>query len=192
MNQIEQPRRKFLQTGVVGFCIALFSGLPKISFAKSTSNNDKGIVVHENEGEHILTGRRKVPMTIKISKTKHGVDNISFSVEDMIPGRKMRIHKHLNNDELIFIHKGEGTLTIDEQTLEVKTGDVVFVPRGVWHGLDNTGKKNLLMVFQYSPAGFEEYFIENGTPLGIPAKERTEEEYAIAEKKYGMVYKEPR
>ena len=25
MNQIEQPRRKFLQTGVVGFCIALFA-----------------------------------------------------------------------------------------------------------------------------------------------------------------------
>jgi hypothetical protein len=48
------------------------------------------------------------------------------------------------------------------------------------------------MVFQYAPAGFEEYFIENGTPVGMPAKERTEEEYAMAEKKYGMVYKEPR
>ena len=35
MNQIEQPRRKFLQTGVVGFCIALFAGLPKISFVSN-------------------------------------------------------------------------------------------------------------------------------------------------------------
>ena len=192
MNLIQQPRRKFLQTGVVGFCTALFAGLPKISFAKSTSNNDKGIVVREAEGIHILTGRRKVPITIKISKAKHGVDGISFCVEDQSPGRKMRIHKHLNNDELIFIHKGEGTLTLDEESIEVKTGDVVFVPRGMWHGLDNTGKENLLMVFQYSPAGFEEYFIENGTPVGMPAKEKTEEEYAITEKKYGMVYKEPR
>jgi len=192
MNLIQQPRRKFLQTGVVGFCTALFAGLPKISFAKSTSNNDKGIVVREAEGIHILTGRRKVPITIKISKTKHGIDGISFCVEDQSPGRKMRIHKHLNNDELIFIHKGEGTLTLGEESIEVKTGDVVFVPRGIWHGLDNTGKENLLMVFQYSPAGFEEYFIENGTPVGMPAKEKTEEEYAITEKKYGMVYKEPR
>ena len=192
MNQIKHPRRKFLQTGIVGFCVALFASIPKISFAKSTSNNDKGIVVHEDEGEHILTGRRKVPMTIKISKTKHGVDNISFSIEDMIPGRKMRIHKHLFNDELIFIHKGEGTLTLDEQTIEVKTGTVIFVPKGVWHGLDNTGKENLLMVFQYSPAGFEEYFIENGTQVGIQAKERTEEEFALTEKKYGMVYKDLR
>src|SRR5258705_7785046 len=101
MNLIQQPRRKFLQTGVAGFCTALFAGLPKISFAKSASNNGKGIVVHEDEGIHILTGRRKVPITIKISKTKHGIDGISFCVEDMTPGRKMRIHKHMNNDELI-------------------------------------------------------------------------------------------
>ena len=53
----------------------------------------------------------------------------------------------------------------------------------IWHGLDNTGKEYLLMVFQYSPAGFEEYFIENGTQPGMLAKERTEEEYAITEKK---------
>jgi Mannose-6-phosphate isomerase len=190
MNHIQQPRRKFLLTGVVGFCTALFASLPKISFAKSASDNGKGIIVREDEGEHILT-RRKVPITVKISKAKHGVDNISFCMEDMTPGRKMRVHKHLNNDELIFIHKGEGTLTLDEETIEVKTGTVIFVPRGTWHELDNTGKENLLMAFQYSPAGFEEYFIENGTPVGMPAKERTAEEYAITEKKYGMVYKDP-
>jgi mannose-6-phosphate isomerase-like protein (cupin superfamily) len=189
MNRIQQPRRKFLQTGIAGFCTAFFAGLPKISFGKPGSPIDKGIVVHENEGTHILT-RRKVPINIKISKSKHGIDGISFCVEDQSPGRKMRIHKHLNNDELIFIHKGEGTLTLDEESIEVKTGDVVFVPRGVWHGLDNSGKENLLMVFQYSPAGFEEYFIENGTLEGAPTKERTEEEYAIAEKKYGMVYRD--
>jgi quercetin dioxygenase-like cupin family protein len=191
MNLLQQPRRKFLYTGIVGFCTALFAGLPKLSFAKTILNNDKGIVVHEDEGIHILTGRRKVPITIKISKAQHSVDGISFCVEDLIPGRKMRVHKHINNDELIFIHKGEGTLTLDEEFIEVKTGDVAFVPRNTWHGLDNTGKENLLMVFQYSPAGFEEYFIENGTLVGMPAKERTEEEYASTEKKYGMVYKEP-
>jgi len=192
MKHIGQHRRKFIQTGVVGFCTALFAGLPKISFAKPASNTAKGIVVRKDEGIHILTGRRKVPITIKISKTKHGVDGISFCVEEQSPGRKMRIHKHLNNDELIFIHKGEGTLTLDEESIEVKTGDVVFVPRGTWHGLDNTGKEDLLMTFQYSPAGFVEYFIENGTLAGMPTKEKTEEEYAITEKKYGMVYKEPR
>jgi mannose-6-phosphate isomerase-like protein (cupin superfamily) len=191
MSQIQQPRRKFLQAGLVGFCTTLFASLPKFGFAKSGSNNtDKGIVVRGDEGIHILTGRRKVPITIKISKAQHNVDNISFCIETMSPGRKMRIHKHLNNDELIFIHKGQGTFTLDEQSIDVKTGDVIFVPRGIWHGLDNTGKDDLQMVFQYTPAGFEEYFIENGTLVGMQTKEKTEEEYAITEKKYGMIYKE--
>lgn len=191
MNDLQQPRRKFLLAGLAGFCTALFANVPKISFARSHNTHDKGIVVREHEGTHLLTGRRKVPMTIKISKVKHGVDGISFCVEEQSPGRKMRIHKHLNNDEMIFIQKGEGTLTLDDQSIQVKTGDVAFVPRGVWHGLDNTGKENLIMIFHYSPAGFEEYFIENGTLEGMPPKEKTEAEYAITEKKYGMVYKEP-
>jgi len=191
MNQTQQPRRKFLLSGVAGLCTAIFANLPKISLAKSNHNNDKGgIIVREEEGIHLLT-RRKVPITIKISKAKHGVEGISFCVEDQTPGRKMRVHKHLNHDELIFIHKGEGTMTLDEQSIPIKTGDVVFVPRGTWHGLDNTGKDNLIMIFQYSPAGFEEYFVENGTLEGMPAKVKTDEEYAMAEKKYGMVYRDP-
>ena len=45
------------------------------------------------------------------------------------------------------------------------------------------------MVFQYSPAGFEQYFIENGTLVGTAPKQRTPEEYAATEEKYGMIYK---
>ena len=145
----------------------------------------------EDEGIHILTGRRKVPMNIKISKAQHGVENISFCTEDIIPGRTLRTHKHLHNDEIIFINNGEGLFTLDEKAIEVKSGAVIFVPRGVWHGLVNTGKENIRMVFQYSPAGSEEYFIENGTRVGTPFIERTAEEFATAEKKYGMVYKQP-
>ncbi len=190
MSNILQPRRKFLQVGLTGLFTAFIAGFPKMIYAKSPSDNRKGIVVNYGEGEHILT-RRGVPITVMLSKKMHGLDNTSFCLEDMIPGRKMRVHKHLNNDEIIFIHKGEGTLTLDEQLIEVKAGAVAFVPRGTWHGLDNTGNENLLMIFQYSPAGFEEYFIENGTAPGMPPKVKTDEEYALTEKKYGMVYKTP-
>lgn len=93
MNPIQQPRRKFLETGIAGFCAALFAGLPKVSLAQSGSDTDKGIVVHEDEGIQILS-RRKVPITVKISKAKHGIDGISFCVEDMSPGRKMRVKKY--------------------------------------------------------------------------------------------------
>ena len=50
----------------------------------------------------------------------------------------------------------------------------------------------MILVWLYSPAGFEEFFIENGTQIGMTAKERTEEEYSQTAEKYGMVYKEAR
>ena len=190
MNKIGQPRRRFLQFGAFGVITAIFSGLSKVSAAETLPDIPKGIIVREAEGIHILTGRRKVPIHIKISRANNGINAISFCTEDMTPGRKMRIHKHLKNDELIFIHKGEGSLTLGDSVYDVKTGDVVFIPRGEWHGLDNTGKNDLQMVFQYTPAGFEQYFIENGTEVGMPAKIKTEEEYAATEKKYGMVYRD--
>ncbi|HEV7782281.1 MAG TPA: cupin domain-containing protein [Chitinophagaceae bacterium] len=189
MNNIQQPRRRFLFTAIAGFCTALVAGLPKISFGKAPSGNEKGFVVHEAEGEHIITGRRKAPMNIKFSKQTHGIDNISFCTEDIVPGGKIRVHKHLNEDEFIFFHKGEGKFTLDDKDFEIKAGTIVFVPKGVWHGLENNGEENIYMVFGYSPFGFEGYFRENGTPAGIPAKERTAEEYAETERKYGIVFK---
>jgi mannose-6-phosphate isomerase-like protein (cupin superfamily) len=188
MNHNQHQRRKFLQTGVMSAIAAFFTSLPKINFAQSIVGNDKGIVIQEDEGTKILTGRRKAPMNIKISKVKTGVTAISFCTEDIVPGRNVRIHKHLYNDEFIFISNGEGIFTLDEQTIAVKTGTVIFVPRGVWHGLENTSKETMRMNFGYTPSGFEEYFIENGNPVGAPPKERSLEEYALAEKKYGMVY----
>lgn len=189
MQHFEEPRRRFLHRVAAGFFTSVFATLPRTTEAKSLPFDRKGFVVMEGEGEHILTGRRKVPITIKISKEAHGEEGVSFCTESMDPGRKMRIHKHLYNEEFIFIHQGEGLFTLDEGIIEVKTGAVAFIPRGSWHGLENTGKGNLIMTFGYSPAGFEGYFRENGTPIGMPAKERTEEEYAITREKYGMVYK---
>lgn len=188
MKDTQQPRRRFLQIGTA-FITALFAGFPKINQAQAISDNSKGVIVREGEGEHIITGRRKAPLTIKFSQEKNGINNISFLTEDIFPERKIPVHKHLYNDELIFIHKGEGIFTLDEQVTEIKSGTVIFVPRGVWHGLENTGKENIVMVFGYSPAGFEAYFRENGTPAGMPAKVRTAEEYAMTEKKYGMIFK---
>ena len=103
MTHFRQPRRAFLQTGIAGFCATILASLPKISFAKPNSSDGKGIVVHEDEGIHILT-RRKVPINVKISKAKDGIDSISFCTEEMIPGRKMRIHKRLNHEMNLFLY----------------------------------------------------------------------------------------
>lgn len=183
-------RRNFLKIGIASFLTAVLSKIPGTATSQTSLEQPKGIVVHAEEGEHILTGRRKAPITIKFSREKNNVDSISFCTEDIVTGRKLRIHKHLYNDEIIFIHKGSGLFTLDEENIEVRTGTVMFIPRGMWHGLENTGSENILMTFGYSPAGFEGFFRDNGTLVGSPPNVRTEEDYAHAREKYGMVYKE--
>jgi mannose-6-phosphate isomerase-like protein (cupin superfamily) len=191
LKNIQHPRRGFLRYGFGGIMAALSLGLLKRSFGKSASDYGKAVVVHEGEGKHIVMGRSKAQMNIKISRADHGIESVSFCTEDIVPGRKIPVHKHLDNDEVIFIQRGAGIITLDEEQIGVQTGSVVFVPRGTWHGLENSGTETIRMVFQYTPAGFEEYFVENGTPVGESPKARAREEYATTEKKYGMIYKEP-
>jgi len=63
------------------------------------------------------------------------------------------------------------------------------VPKGVWHGLQNTGSLNIEMRFAYTPSGFEGYFREVGTPPGQPFVVRTKEEKRIIARKWGMIHK---
>jgi mannose-6-phosphate isomerase-like protein (cupin superfamily) len=188
MFHLQQHRRKLLKSGIFSFLTAMLVKIPNIGFSQTTGNPGKGFIVHAGEGEKILT-RRKAQITLKISREKHGVESMTFCTEEIIQGRKLRVHRHHYHDELIFIHKGMGRFTLGEEEVNVETGSVVFVPKGVWHALENTGKENITMLFSYSPAGFEGYFRENGTALGMPYKIRTEEELKEAREKYGMEYK---
>jgi quercetin dioxygenase-like cupin family protein len=125
---------------------------------------------------------------IKIARTQ-GAQSISFLSESFKPGDRLPVHKHLNEDELIFLHSGSGIFTLGEKQYPISKGAVAVVPRGVWHGLQNTGTENIEMRFVYTPSGFEGFFREVGTPLGQPFVQRTMEERRAIAKKWGMIYK---
>ena len=71
----------------------------------------------------------------------------------------------------------------------IKEGAVALVPKGIWHGLRNTGTENIEMRFAYTPSGFEGFFREVGTPAGQPFVQKTMEERRAIAKKWGMIYK---
>jgi quercetin dioxygenase-like cupin family protein len=178
-------RRQFLGQGSLG----LFSFLlpPSLAFSNETSDFE-GLIVNEQEGETILMRDGTAIVKIKISKIQ-GAQSISFLSESFKPGDTLPVHKHLNEDELIFLHKGSGLFTLGEKQFNISEGAVALVPKGVWHGLQNTGSENIEMRFAYTPSGFEGFFREVGTPIGQPfVKKNMEERKAIA-KKWGMIYK---
>jgi quercetin dioxygenase-like cupin family protein len=99
------------------------------------------------------------------------------------------VHKHLNEAELIFLHKGSGLFTLGEKQYPISEGAVALVPPGTWHGLQNTGNENIEMRFAYTPSGFENFFREVGTPLGQPFVKKSMDERKAIAKKWGMIYK---
>jgi quercetin dioxygenase-like cupin family protein len=135
-----------------------------------------------------VTGAGTARVTIKVAKI-NGSKSVSFLSESFIPGDAINIHKHSNEDELIFIHKGSGILTLDEKEYSVRIGAVALVSKGVWHGLKNNGTENIEMRFAYTPAGFEGYFRELGTPLSQSFIKRTKDEKRIVGLKYGLIRK---
>jgi quercetin dioxygenase-like cupin family protein len=178
-------RRKFIEQSSLGVFSAL--ALPLSAFSNETSTFE-GLVVNEEEGETILLRDGTAIVRIKISKTQ-GALSISFLSESFRPGDALPVHKHLNEDELIFLHKGSGLFTLGENQYSITEGAVAIVPKGVWHGLQNTGNENVEMRIAYTPSGFEGFFREVGTPVGKPFVQRSMEERKEIAKKWGMIYK---
>ena len=178
-------RRQFLQHGSFGFLSSLI--LPLSSFANDTLDFT-GLVINEDEGEAFQMRDGTAIVKIKIAKTQ-GADSMSFLSETFKPGDALPVHKHLNEDELIFLHKGAGLFTLGDKQYQISEGAVALVPKGVWHGLQNTGSENIEMRFGYTPSGFEGFFREVGTPIGQPFIQKTMDERRAIAKKWGMIYK---
>ncbi|HEV8083112.1 MAG TPA: cupin domain-containing protein [Chitinophagaceae bacterium] len=179
-------RRSFLKATSAAVMSSTLISLPQFSFANHANKN--GIVKNADEGETYFV-RENTPITIKVSKKTDNIDSVSICTEEIMPGNGIPIHKHLNEDETFFFHKGNGTFILDDQEFTVTEGSIAFVPRDTWHGLKNTGNELLVFTFGFSPAGFEDFFRQIGTIKGATFKTKTQEEIKLLATKYGMIYK---
>jgi mannose-6-phosphate isomerase-like protein (cupin superfamily) len=46
---------------------------------------------------------------------------------------RAKLHYHQQTDEVYYVIDGQGTMILDEETIELHKGVVVYVPRGVKH-----------------------------------------------------------
>ena len=88
------------------------------------------------------------------------VDQASAGSEDFLlgwtvlpPGARHERHRHPQADEFFVVLAGEGMIYTDADREASKDGDVVFTPRGHWHGFDNTGEEDVVLVWGWSGAG---------------------------------------
>ncbi|MBI5044807.1 MAG: cupin domain-containing protein [Candidatus Levybacteria bacterium] len=77
------------------------------------------------------------------------VNNMSIASGSLESGQIARRHYHVVSEEAYYVVSGEGVAHVGEVSEPIKTGDVVHVPVGVVHGLENvssTDKMHILAI----------------------------------------------
>ena len=69
------------------------------------------------------------------------------------PGARHERHRHHNCDEFFIVIKGRGHTYSDLGEEPSVEGDVVYSPRGCWHGFNNTSDQDVVLVWGWMGAG---------------------------------------
>ncbi len=133
----------------------------------------------------IKIGQLEINFLLESSQTSGQIAMFEFSVP---VGAKVPLpHYHENFDETIYGIEGVMTFTIDGKTIDIQSGQTLFIPRGATHGFNNHGQLNAKALAVVNPGLIgPEYFIDlaeivnAGGPPDI-------EKIKVVFKKYGLV-----
>jgi quercetin dioxygenase-like cupin family protein len=82
-----------------------------------------------------------------------GSDKLVVGRTVLKPGARHEKHAHPNCDEFLVVMSGSGEIYTNDGREPSKAGDVIYTPRGNWHGFDNTGDEDVLLIWGWSGAG---------------------------------------
>lgn len=78
----------------------------------------------------------------------------------LAPGDGTPPHVHTREDETYYVLSGEIEVAIADERGTLRDGDCVFLPRGVPHGLKNSGSNDAEVLMRIHPPGFEKFLDE--------------------------------
>jgi mannose-6-phosphate isomerase-like protein (cupin superfamily) len=113
------------------------------------------------------TNRRNVPTVEGLPREDGWVDmQVQFLIDKksaganhvvgwtvLKPGARHERHLHRNCDEFFIVIKGRGHIYSDLGEEPSGEGDVVYSPRGCWHGFNNTSDEDVVLVWGWMGAG---------------------------------------
>jgi quercetin dioxygenase-like cupin family protein len=89
-------------------------------------------------------------------------------------------HVHAKEDETFYILEGQFRLWRGDETLELVSGDVAFLPRNLPHTYQNVGSSPGRLLVMITPSGFEGFFREV-SQRGLSAPRDMSEINAVAD-----------
>ncbi len=82
----------------------------------------------------------------------HGNSNQSLAEAIVEPGQRTHLHLHRQSEEIYYLTAGHGNMTLGEEHFPVCAGDIVCIPPGTPHCIENTGNEALHVLCMCSPA----------------------------------------
>lgn len=88
-----------------------------------------------------------------IDEAKVGTDDFLLGWTVLPPGARHDRHLHRNADEFFIVLQGSGSVYTNDGTAPSSKGDVVWTPRGEYHGFNNTGDEDVVLVWGWNGCG---------------------------------------
>ena len=107
----------------------------------------------------------------------------------MEPRQLLKFHKHPTTDEIFYFVEGRGQFTVGDNQVMVDSGSVVYGPADTYHGIVNSGDKEMIVVSIQGPKPVKMQYAENAT---IACPVCGQEDIIPANAKEGDIYICPR
>jgi quercetin dioxygenase-like cupin family protein len=151
------PRRRAspLRSALTWFVFVLFGCRANADTVRAASRDfGRAAVIGRGEGEvRMMRGTR--PLFIVADPVTVGSRSLVAGYEDVPPGDSGKTHRHLHQDEIIFVHRGEFAILLGDSVRRAPAGSTVFIPRGTWVGFRNASADTAGFFFVFNTPSFE-------------------------------------
>lgn len=115
---------------------------------------------------NVLDGVAKTPVDPAVGiAIVPGVAEPGVSIALAVVEKAIRPHYQKVSDEVYYVLRGEGEVTVGGEARRVRSGDVVAIPKGKVHSFVNKGAEPCLILFASGPkfeADKDRFFPDEG------------------------------
>jgi len=146
----------------------------------------QGYVLGPTEGEHLTRNTGSI-YSIKVDP-RRGSNSMALGTQQVSIRAGIQVHQHQEADEVLFVLEGTGFGILGDARTPVEKGSAIYVPKGVWHGVENPDSE-LLLLWVVAPPGLETFFREVSSAPGAPPMQLTREQLNEIAQKHGIQFK---
>jgi quercetin dioxygenase-like cupin family protein len=183
------------------FGLLASSGLPESDATGNALATEQPLILASDQGE-VRVWRPLVsespaeqkldettPFFIKVDRRHGGSPNLWFGTETLASGAGIPYHRHLHEDEILYIVSGRAHVHVGSLMGDAGPGATVFIPRNTWVSLQPDGKTPISLVFAFNAPGFDSYMRCESVPLGERSQRVTVAEDQRCQKQGDVQYR---